>query len=121
MNRFLYTARAVCVGLFITQIIATLHVYLSNGDLYRTIVTISDAGYLAIPNRRVLSTLNGFGPAFYGAWFFTLSIGAGLSIFAVCCAWVWDRIFGRHWAFLVPLGLLWLATLLAVNRQAFPL
>jgi hypothetical protein len=92
-------------------------VYLSNVRLYRTIRAISDAGYLAIPNQHVASSLNGFGPAFYGAWFFTLSIGAGLSVFAVCCAWIWDRIFGRHSAFLVPLGLLWLATLVAVNSQ----
>ncbi|MDY6989651.1 MAG: HEAT repeat domain-containing protein [Thermodesulfobacteriota bacterium] len=117
MNRFLYTARAVFMGLLVTQIIATLHVYLSNADLYTTITAISDAGYLAIPNRHVVSSLNEFGPAFYGAWFFTLSIGAGLSVFAVCCAWTWDRIFGRNCALLVPLVLLWLGTVVAVNSQ----
>lgn len=105
------------MGLLVTQIIATLHVYLSNADLYTTITAISDAGYLAIPNRHVVSSLNEFGPAFYGAWFFTLSIGAGLSVFAVCCAWIWDRIFGRNCALLVPLVLLWLGTVVAVNSQ----
>ncbi|MDY6952464.1 MAG: HEAT repeat domain-containing protein [Thermodesulfobacteriota bacterium] len=117
MNRCLYTARAVFVGLLLTQIIATLHVYLSNGALYRTVTAIADAGYLAIPNGRVVSSLNAFSPAFYGAWFFTLSIGAGLSVLGVSLAWIWDRLFGRHCALLAPLGLLWLGPVVAVNSQ----
>jgi len=119
MNRFLYTARAVFLGLLTTQIIATLHVYLSNADLYRTVSVISEAGYLPIPNHRVASSLNQFGPALCGGLFFTLSIGAGLSILWVCCAWIWDRLFGRNCALLIPLGLLWVGMAAAMNSQGF--
>jgi len=58
MNRILYVAKAVLLGLLATQIIATLHVYLSNADLYRTVMTITEAG--------VMHTLKEFGPAFFG-------------------------------------------------------
>jgi hypothetical protein len=119
MNRFFYLAKAVLLGLFTTQILATLHVYLSNADLYRTVTTISQAGYLAIPNQQVIHTLKDFGPAFFGGWFFTLSLGAGLSLSSAACAWLWDRLLGRNRALLILIGLLWLGAVVAVNTRAF--
>jgi len=119
MNRFFYLAKAILLGLFTTQILATLHVYLSNADLHRTVTTIRDAGYFAIPNQRVIPTLTEFGPAFFGGWFFTLSLGAGLSLFSAACAWLWDRISGRNRALLILIGLLWLGAAVAVNSQGF--
>jgi len=119
MNRIFYVAKAVLLELLATQIIATLHVYLSNADLYRTVTTLTEAGYLAIPNQRVMHTLKEFGPAFFGGAFFTLSLGAGLSIFSVACAWVWDCILGRSRALLMPIVLLWLGAAVAANSQGF--
>lgn len=119
MNRFFYLAKAILLGLLTTQILATLHVYLSNAELYRTVKIITEAGYLAIPNQQVMHTLKEFGPAFFGGWFFTLSLGAGLSVFSVACAWGWDRILGRSKALLIPIGLLWLGPAIAVNSRGF--
>ena len=119
MNRIFYIVKAVLLGLLTTQIIATLHVYLSNADLYRTVTTITEAGYLTIPNQRVAHTLREFGPAFFGGIFFTLSLGAGLSIFSFACAWVWDRILGRSRVLLAPIVLLWLGIVFAANSQGF--
>jgi len=119
MNRFFYLAKAILLGLFTTQILATLHVYLSNADLHRTVTIIAEAGYLTIPNQQVMLTLKKFGPAFFGGWFFTLSLGAGLSVFSAACAWIWDRIFGRNRALLILIGLLWLGAVVAVNSRGF--
>ncbi len=119
MNRFFYLAKAILLGLFTTQVLATLHVYLSNADLHRTLTTITQAGYLAIPNQQVMRTLKDFGPAFFGGWFFTLSLGAGLSLFSAACAWIWDRILGRNRALLILIGLLWLGAAIAVNSHGF--
>ena len=119
MNRFPYPAKAILLGLFTTQVLATLHVYLSNADLHRTVRIITEAGYLAIPNQQVMLTLKEFEPAFFGGWFFTLSLGAGLSVFSVACAWGWDRIFGRSKALLIAIGLLWLGAAILVNSQGF--
>jgi len=119
MNRFFYLAKAILLGLFTTQILATLHVYLSNADLHRTVTIIAEAGYLTIPNQQVVLTLKEFGPAFFGGWFFTLSLGAGLSVFSAACAWGWDRIFGRSKALLILIGLLWLGAVVAVNSRGF--
>ena len=52
MSRFSHTAKVLLLGLMIAQVIATVHVYLANVDLYRTLVAIKDGGYLVIPNRR---------------------------------------------------------------------
>ena len=95
MNRCSYALKVLFLGLFLSQAIATLQVHLSNADLYRKLVVIKEAGYLAIPNERVMTTLLDFGTAFFGGLFFTLSIGAGLSAFALAAGWIWDRLVQR--------------------------
>lgn len=117
MNRIFYVARAVLLGLLTTQVLATLHVYLSNAGLYRTVTAIAAAGYLAVPNQQIIPTLKELGPAFYGGLFFTLSLGAGLSIFSAACAWGWDRIFRRNKALLLPVVILWAGAIVAVNGK----
>lgn len=119
MDRFFYVAKAMLLGLLTAQAIATLHVYLSNAELHRTVTAITGAGYLAVPNQQVAETLKEFGPAFFGGLFFTLSVGACLSIFSVACAWIWDRILGRRKVLIIPFLLLWLAILFGVNSSGF--
>ena len=62
----------VCLfaGLATAQIIATLHVYLSNTSLFHTLTTIDEAGYLAVPNGWIIRNLQSFASAFYGGLFF---------------------------------------------------
>ena len=96
-----------------------LQVYLSNKILFQTVSTLEHAGYLTIPNSLVAPTLNAFGPAFSGGIFFTLSIGAALSVFSVVIAWFWDRIVARNRTWLGPIVLLWLIPAAAMNGQGF--
>jgi Ca2+/Na+ antiporter len=119
VNRIWYVAKAIFTGLCITQILATWHVYLSNKILFQTVSAIGQAGYLTVPNTLVAPTLKAFGPAFFGGCFFTLSIGAGLSVFSVIFAWIWDRILARNRSWLVPVVFLWLTPVAAMNGQGF--
>jgi hypothetical protein len=121
MNRFFYAAKAILLGLLTTQILATLHVYLSNADLYRTVTTIIETGYLAIPNEQVMHRLKEFGPAFFGGCFFTLSIGAGLSVSSFACAWLWACILRRNRLVLLLTIALWLGVVVTVNSRGFSL
>ena len=84
MSKCFYTAKVLLLGLVTAQVIATIQVHLSNAELYHTLVSIRNAGYLIIPNQRVMQGLLEFSPAFYGGLFFTLSAGAGLSLHACC-------------------------------------
>ncbi len=119
--RFLYILKAILMGLLATHAIATIQVYLSNIELYRTVTTMMDSGYLPIPNTHLLPTLREFGPAFWGALFFTLSIGTGLSILSVACAWIWDRLFKRGRTSLIFLMIIWCGLLVLMNSQGFSL
>ncbi len=83
-------------GLVISQVIATIQVYLSNLDLYATVSAANAAGYLAIPNQRVMVGLQNFAPAFFGGLFFTFTIGAGITLGSMAAAWIWARVFMRH-------------------------
>ena len=119
MNRCFYAARVVLLGLFTAQVLSTIQVYLSNAHLHRTLVAIGDAGYLAIPNQRIMNSLQELAPAFFGGLFFTLSVGAGLSLICLAAVWVWERLFFRNRYLLIVFLLLWLGCLAELNRQGF--
>lgn len=117
MSRCFYAARVLLPGLFTAQILATVQVYLSNMRLYRTLMAIMEAGYLPIPNQEIMQNLQGFGPAFFGGLFFTLSVGAGLSLLSLGAVWLWDCLLSRNKYVSILLLLLWVACLVEVNRQ----
>jgi len=117
MKRWYYPALALLLGLFTAQVIATTQVSLSNTELYHTLLTIKDAGYFPIPNERTMPRLREFGPAFFGGLFFTLSVGAGLSLLALAAAWIWDRLLHRKISLLILYVILALGFLLVVNYQ----
>jgi hypothetical protein len=115
----LYPFSVLLLGLILAQMLATVHVYLSNTSLYDSLTAIKDAGYLAMPNPQVMARLHKFKPAFCGGLFFTFSIGAGISFLSFGCAWIWERLFNRKKSPLYLFLLLWLALLVAFNIQGF--
>lgn len=118
MRRF-YAAKVLLVGLFAAQVLATIQVYLSNERLYRTLMAIKGAGYLPIPNQHVMKSLQECGPAFFGGLFFSLSVGAGLSLLSLAAAWIWDRFGSRNKLLLILFMLLWIGCLVKANWQGF--
>ena len=118
-NRWFYPFLVLLFGLFTAQAISTAQVYLSNAELYRTLVAVKNAGYLPIPNERTMPYLQQFGPAFFGGLFFTLTVGAGLSLITLSAAWAWDRFFRRERIVIIFYSLLWLGSLVAANYRGF--
>jgi hypothetical protein len=119
MKRWYYPALALLLGLFTAQVLATAQVYLSNIELYRTLLPIKDAGYFLIPNEQVMPRLQAWGPALFGGLFFTLSIGAGLSLLSLAAAWIWDRLLLRNKSFLLFYLVLWAGSFVLVNYRGF--
>ena len=117
----LYPFSSLLIGLTLAQMLATVHVYLSNAVLYDSLVAIKSAGYLTIPNPHVMDQLLKATPAFWGGLFFTFSIGAGISFFSLALAWIWDRVFYRKIFLLYVFILLWVVCLVAVNFHGFKL
>ena len=119
MSRCLHVVKILFLGLLTAQGLATIQVYLSNAELYRSLIDIRNDGYLIIPNLRVMNSLLELGPAFYGGLFFTLSVGAGLSLLALAAAWIWDRLFSRKKILLSLFMLPWIGLLVEVNLKGF--
>jgi len=115
----LYPFTALLLGMILTQMLASVHVYLSNRDLYDSMMAIKDAGYLPIPNPHVMGQLHKTGPAFFGGLFFTFSIGAGISFVSLVMAWIWTRVFYRKPLLLYLFLLLWVGCLTALNFHGF--
>ena len=114
-----YPVLCLLSGLLAAQIIATAQVYFSNADLHDGLKLISSAGYLTIPNQHIMNRLQEFGPAFYGGLFFTLSLGASLSMLALGTSWIWIRIFSAKKWFLSVLLIPWALFLLLINLHGF--
>jgi hypothetical protein len=114
-----YTAIALLLGLFSAQIIATIQVYLSNAHLHRSITVILENGYLPIPNQLIMSRLQDVGPAVGGGLFFTLTVGAGISILTLGMVWIWDRLFNRKKIVGGLFIIFWLMCLAGVNMNGF--
>jgi len=119
MKRWYYPALALLLGLAIAQVLATAQVYLSNVELYGTLLAVRDAGYFPIPNEQIMPHLQELRPAFFGGLFFTLSTGVGLSLVWLVAAWLWDRLFYRIKFFLILYFLLWVLSLVLVNHRGF--
>jgi len=116
MNRCLYAAKVILLGLLTAQVLSTIQVYLSNADLYSKLTSIRDAGYFPVPNQQVMHRLQEFSPALFGGLFFTLTVGAGLSLISFAVAWIWLRLLPRNRLLLIPFLLLWLGCLVYINR-----
>jgi hypothetical protein len=112
---------SVVGGLFTSQIIATLQVFLSNLALYEKMSWIARAGYLTVPNQNVLPTLKMFSPAFHGGLFFSLSIGVGITLASLVCVWVWKYLCGLRKAGLYFFLGLWALLTAALNWHGFVL
>ncbi|MBW2140364.1 MAG: HEAT repeat domain-containing protein [Deltaproteobacteria bacterium] len=119
INRTFGAFSTIFLGLIISQILATIQVYLSNLNLHETIIAVTAAGYLSVPNQHIAIHLKEFGTAFWGGLFFTLSLGSGLSILSFACAFLWDQLFSRNKILLILLLLFWLVFLFALNWQGF--
>jgi len=120
-NRFPYTAKALLLGLFVAQVIAAIQVYLSNLDLHHSLSVMKAAGYLTIPNQLTMPSLQNFAPALFGGLFFTLTVGAGLTLLSIGAAWLWHRVFSRNGFILIILLLIWLASVVVLNHRGFSL
>jgi Ca2+/Na+ antiporter len=119
MTHFLFISKVLLLGLSIAQVLSTIQVYISNTDYHKFLTSIQQAGYLAVPNEHVFSTLRDFGPAFCGGLFFTLTAGATITILSAGLAWVWDRLFSRNRIILFLLFLLLFLFLVSANIRGF--
>lgn len=80
MKRYLKHIFILACGLMCFQVIASVGVHLSNMDLARFMTAAIHEGYLTVPNTRILDGLQSPGLAMAGGLFFTLSIGALISL-----------------------------------------
>jgi hypothetical protein len=116
-NQSFIAIRVLLLGLFSSQLLASIQVYLSNMDLYNTLQAIRALGYLPLPNQNIMNQLLDIGPAFYGGFFFSLSIGAGLTIFTFATVWIWDNIFSRNKIVTIVILIVWSGCLIGMNLQ----
>ena len=101
------------------QVIATLHVYVSNRRLFSQMSAVAAAGFLPVPNQLVMPGLLSLEPAFWGGLMFTLSVGTGLAFLSVAAAGLWSgRAERPRWAAALP-AVLQAGLLVIMNSRGF--
>jgi hypothetical protein len=104
-------------GLCSAQLVATAQVYLSTLRLHAEATALHQAGYLEVPTLQALRQPGTIIPAVCGGLFFTLSIGAGITLAATAGAWLWRDVCLRNRPVLMLLLVVWAAGLLMVNAN----
>ncbi len=102
-------------GMATTQIIATGFVYLSNQRILTLVTAIEKNGYFPIPAGPAADSLKSLTAAFWGGLFFTLSIGAGLTLLTWAGFQLWHLLFRRSRSILIVYAMIWAGLLAAVN------
>jgi len=118
-NRSIIPISPILAGLVTAQILGFIHVYLSNIELYYSLTIIKESGYLIVPNSVILPTLMEFVSAFWGGLFFTLTVGATLTLITLAAIWIWINILRKNRYALIPFFLIWLACLAGTNAKGF--
>lgn len=106
---------ALILGLILAQIIATLHVHFSNIQLQNSLFALKGSGYLTVPNEMLSEKLHTLFPALMGGIFFTLTIGAGLSLLSTGVAWLWKGTFSGNGIFLGFILIIWSLLIFLIN------
>jgi hypothetical protein len=114
-----FPATELMVGMGIAQIIATAQVYFSNQRLFAQMAAVAETGFLPVPNPNVLPRLLDLETALGGGLFFTLSVGAGLSLLSVVAARLWLRFNSRRGCATVLLVAVLAGTVLRLNLRGF--
>lgn len=113
-NIYLLPATLI-IGVLTSHVLFTVIVHVSNIRLGLTVNMLSAAGYLTVPNDLVSAGLKGWMPAVAGALFFSLTVGAGLSLAAFITMLAWQTLLGFHRIGLMIIAALWAFLLYRVN------
>lgn len=75
MKQYIKSICILIVGLSFFHLFSTIQVYLSNIDLFHTLESVRNTGYLLMPNKFIMEKLKDISVACAGGVFFTLSVG----------------------------------------------
>ena len=99
---------SLAAALLFAQLIGTLYLYLANSALYETIQQINI--HWVVPNEWAIEQLLSFKVAFFGASFFTFTLGLGISLSSLLAVFFWHRKNKYASTFIMGLAILSLAS-----------
>lgn len=110
----------ILCGLLCAQAVGYVHIRQSNARLLAKTQALAAAGYLAVPNAHIQPLLKEPKTAAAGGLFFTLTLGAGLTMAALGAGLAWGLVarFGRWFPAFLCLG--WAGLMAALLAEGLP-
>jgi hypothetical protein len=94
-------------------------VYFSNQRLFAQMTAVAKTGFMPVPNPNVLPRLLDLETALGGGLFFTVSVGAGLSLLSVAAVSLWLHFNSRRGCAIALLVAILAGTVLGLNLRGF--
>ena len=113
------TLRGVLAGLLTAQAVAAVHVRLAAVAHFDRARALHDSGYIAVPSLAAIAPLDGWGAAWCGGLFFTLTVGLGLTLLAVFAERLWRGPGVRSVPMCAGIAALWIVVLALLNAGGF--
>ena len=110
---------ALAAGLALSQLLATVFVYRSNTALAQKVADLHREGYLVVPGLLTVPPLESLSAAFWGGVFYTLSIGAALTLLGFAATWLYVRLSKHRRLLAAAIVPVWSGLLYAVNSKGF--
>lgn len=110
---------AAAAGLLAAHGAATLHVWVSNRAVARKAEALAAGGYVVVPGGAAIPGLLSPVSALGGGLFFTLTVGAFLTLAFVAMGVAWRRHYGGDRRFLGVFVLFWLGLFVVINLDGF--
>lgn len=111
----------VVAGMAVCHVVATAWIFASNLNFHESVSMLMTLGYVTVPNQATLPLLLCFKTAFFSAILYTLSLGAGLSVFFSALGWAFGTLLLKKRLGELIFFLCVAVLLLVVNSNGFSL
>jgi len=119
MRRSFQIIKVIISGLMISQVLFVLYLYLSISEFVIKLTEVKNSGFLIVPGEIILNDAINISTLFYGALFFTISIGALVTVFSLTGFLLLSKAKKRRVPVLMIIFAFWAGFLFKINQQSF--
>lgn len=121
MNRQFQVTKVFFLGLALSHLFFVFHLYISNSRFAQQLLEIQNSGFIIVPDQNILDEATHISTLFFGAVFFTVSIGVTVTVLALTVSLLQKKIVWGKKPFFIIVIVVWIYFLFKLNQHIFHL